>query len=528
MSSGTAFVLKINGGLKSSGCVPVRSIHQESHSTESLNRTITFSASGQATSSGSNVRSASASGQGESFYHSEWEDHWWSGPETWASQVETFRDPGSAGGNSASGGTYQNATYDDYNYQYQWTKTWVPEGEPDVSESATNHVTGIENGTATGWSFWSITWGSGSGSGSGSGTSSSSSWSTSRNPSYDTTVTYPGFYSGAYYASGSGGYSGGGGSPEEYFAYVGDAFTDGSSSGFTGTMFPFAYSDEGQQSAQGQTAGGFLALGEGAGQPQSETLGLAASSVVAPGVPGKHGLLRDPKGVGTISPGLQMQPGEGPGASPDVSSVGQVRDNPNGRDVMPTAEGVSKEAWDDPNWRLGPWGSFFGTVYAGIAGVGRVLTYPGRLIPGTREFWERRDRALQRLYDASNIGGTGWQTMSEVGSQAAAVALTWGIARPFAGATGTAGAGAEQAVIRLAARLRFTQTTAAHMANPARHVPRHILADAILHGTRMPDPQGAAGAVKIVSTVFRNGQRYVLEIIYRESDNTILHFVYHP
>lgn len=65
------------------------------------------------------------------------------------------------------------------------------------------------------------------------------------------------------------------------------------------------------------------------------------------------------------------------------------------------------------------------------------------------------------------------------------------------------------------------------MANPARYVSRHILADAILHGTRMPDPQGAAGALKIVSTMFQNGQRYVLEIIYRESDNTILHFVYH-
>ncbi|MGB9688148.1 hypothetical protein, partial [Thermogutta sp.] len=125
----------------------MRSIHQQSLSTETLNRTITFSASGQATSSGSNVRSASASGQADSFYHSEWEDHWWVYEEIWA-----------------SGGTYQDATYDDYNYQYQWTKTWLPEGQPTVTESATNHVTGIENGTATGWSSWSITWGSSSGS----------------------------------------------------------------------------------------------------------------------------------------------------------------------------------------------------------------------------------------------------------------------------------------------------------------------------------------------------------------------------
>lgn len=104
----------------------VRSIHQESHSTESLNRTITFSASGQATSSGSNVRWASATGSADAFYQGQWEDHWWLGQETWA-----------------SGGSYHNGTYDD-NYQYQWTKTWLPDGQPVVSESATNHVSGIE------------------------------------------------------------------------------------------------------------------------------------------------------------------------------------------------------------------------------------------------------------------------------------------------------------------------------------------------------------------------------------------------
>ena len=111
----------------------MRSIHQRSLSTESLNRTITFSASGQASSSGSNVRIALASGSADSFYDCQWEDHWWNGPET--------RD---------GGGTWQNAAYDDYNYQYQWTKTWQGQGEPDVNESATNHVTGLENGSAPG------------------------------------------------------------------------------------------------------------------------------------------------------------------------------------------------------------------------------------------------------------------------------------------------------------------------------------------------------------------------------------------
>lgn len=118
----------------------MRSINQQSHSTETLNRTITFSASGQASSSGSNVRSTSASGAADSLYHSEWEDHWWSGQESWA-----------------SGGTYQNATYDDYNYQYEWTKTWLGQGDGAVSSSATNHVTGLENGSASGWCSWQDT-----------------------------------------------------------------------------------------------------------------------------------------------------------------------------------------------------------------------------------------------------------------------------------------------------------------------------------------------------------------------------------
>jgi hypothetical protein len=42
----------------------------------------------------------------------------------------------------------------------------------------------------------------------------------------------------------------------------------------------------------------------------------------------------------------------------------------------------------------------------------------------------------------------------------------------------------------------------------------------------MADPQGAPGAIKIVRDIFVNGKPRVLEIIYRESDKTILHFLY--
>jgi len=51
----------------------------------------------------------------------------------------------------ASGGTYENAAYDESNDQYQWTKTWLGQRESTPSPSASNHVTGVENGSSTGW-----------------------------------------------------------------------------------------------------------------------------------------------------------------------------------------------------------------------------------------------------------------------------------------------------------------------------------------------------------------------------------------
>jgi hypothetical protein len=64
------------------------------------------------------------------------------------------------------------------------------------------------------------------------------------------------------------------------------------------------------------------------------------------------------------------------------------------------------------------------------------------------------------------------------------------------------------------------------MGEAGRFVPLHTLADAIQGGTRMADPQGAAGAIKIVQEISVNGSSKTLEIIYREADNTILHFLY--
>lgn len=74
--------------------------------------------------------------------------------------------------------------------------------------------------------------------------------------------------------------------------------------------------------------------------------------------------------------------------------------------------------------------------------------------------------------------------------------------------------------------LKFTATTAARMATKGRYVPTHILHLAIKYGKRAADPQGAKGAFLYTTKIFRNGTEYTLEVVVRESDWTILHFLY--
>ncbi|WP_157649964.1 hypothetical protein [Burkholderia ubonensis] len=84
-------------------------------------------------------------------------------------------------------------------------------------------------------------------------------------------------------------------------------------------------------------------------------------------------------------------------------------------------------------------------------------------------------------------------------------------------------------------RLQFTETTAARMANPGRFVPVHILHLAIKYGKRMPDPQKVAGVFRYeiqMSRFVKRGatfirERKTLEVVVRESDWTILHFMYY-
>jgi hypothetical protein len=80
--------------------------------------------------------------------------------------------------------------------------------------------------------------------------------------------------------------------------------------------------------------------------------------------------------------------------------------------------------------------------------------------------------------------------------------------------------------IRFRGPLNFSATTAAHMADVARRVPHHILKLAIRFGARAADPQGVAGAFRYVIPMIRNGRQYTLEVVLREADQTILHFLY--
>ena len=80
--------------------------------------------------------------------------------------------------------------------------------------------------------------------------------------------------------------------------------------------------------------------------------------------------------------------------------------------------------------------------------------------------------------------------------------------------------------IRFRGPLNFTVTTARYMEEPARRVPHHILKLAIRLGTRSPDPQGVTGAFRYVIPMFRNGREYTLEVVIREADKTVLHFLY--
>ncbi|MCP1438383.1 hypothetical protein J3D56_001819 [Erwinia persicina] len=87
-----------------------------------------------------------------------------------------------------------------------------------------------------------------------------------------------------------------------------------------------------------------------------------------------------------------------------------------------------------------------------------------------------------------------------------------------------------------ARNLKMTETAAKHMYEPGRYVPLQIQERAIRYGTRMADPRKGKGMFRYETEMFKlrldkaTGEyiykKYRLEIIVRESDWTIFHFMY--
>ncbi|MDR5779267.1 hypothetical protein QCE63_07460 [Caballeronia sp. LZ065] len=76
------------------------------------------------------------------------------------------------------------------------------------------------------------------------------------------------------------------------------------------------------------------------------------------------------------------------------------------------------------------------------------------------------------------------------------------------------------------APIKFAAQPLTHMRNPHRFVPVHILRLAIMFGKRGPDPKNMKGLSMYEQAIKINGKAYVLEVLVREKDYTILHFLY--
>ena len=73
--------------------------------------------------------------------------------------------------------------------------------------------------------------------------------------------------------------------------------------------------------------------------------------------------------------------------------------------------------------------------------------------------------------------------------------------------------------------LNFSGRALEHMGESARYVPIEVLRDAIKTGKSFPDPRGSE-AMMYYTTIYRNGKKYNLEVLYDKTTNTIYHFEY--
>ncbi len=307
---------------------------------------------------------------------------------------------------------------EEYDYQCSNAITYSADGSVSYSPDQVNNVSGSYSDRGNGYwkrsDWWNPSSGSGSGGGSGGGSSSSSSSSGDGGSSYSETVSYPGFYEGAYYGGGSAAGGGGGGGLIEY---IGDIFIDGSGAGYVGMMM----------------------AGEGEGGTAATLERFAVDKALESFTEGTTDAKEIPFGditQGRIRHNASQLCVCDESAIPNRATVSAPLDvaSDESLDSMPRSDNQTVETAaqaataDGEDERWGPVKSLVGVAYAGFAGIGRVFTYSFRIIPGTSDFWRTRDEALQEMYDRSNIGGTGWQTTSKLGSHAAAGAIAAGLA----------------------------------------------------------------------------------------------------
>lgn len=85
-----------------------------------------------------------------------------------------------------------------------------------------------------------------------------------------------------------------------------------------------------------------------------------------------------------------------------------------------------------------------------------------------------------------------------------------------------------------ARNLKMTETAARHMLEPGRYVPLYIQEKAIRYGKRMADPRKVKGLCRYEIEMYKlyrktaatEYKKYTLEVVVRESDWTITHFMY--
>ncbi|ETF00974.1 hypothetical protein W822_21330 [Advenella kashmirensis W13003] len=154
------------------------------------------------------------------------------------------------------------------------------------------------------------------------------------------------------------------------------------------------------------------------------------------------------------------------------------------------------------------------------------------------------DPPIQPVYPLENailffVGGTGIRAIFS-GGKSLVVGGGTRLARSFAIGAGS-GLITQSAITALKVSFRvlttreifkFTATTLRHMGETGRYVPTQILYLAFRYGKKTPDPKGIAGLfryeIPIKTVTSANGQvrNRVLEVVIRDKDLTIMHFLY--